>query len=108
MEKEPWVGLSDAVRGIRYELDSALDDGEGERILFELGPIEMEFSVDMREDRSAKAGVKVWVLNASAGGGNGTTATNRLKVILNPVTKDGKAARIASERGATPPPPPAS
>lgn len=108
MEQEPWVGLSDAVRGIREELDNATNDGKGERIHFELGPIEMEFGVDVRKDRSAKAGVKVWVLNASAGGDNGTTSTSRIKVILNPVTKDGKAARIASEGGATPPPPPAS
>ena len=108
MDQEPWVGLADAVRGIREELDIALDEGRNDRILFELGPIEMEFGVDVRKDRSARAGVKVWVLNASAGGDNGTTATSRLKVTLNPVTADGRAARIASERGTTPPPPPAS
>ncbi|MET9497611.1 trypco2 family protein [Streptomyces sp. NPDC006552] len=107
MEQEPWVGLSDAVRGIREELDAALDDGTDERILFELGPIEMEFGVDVRKSRSASAGVKVYVLNASAGGDQATAATSRIKVTLNPVTQDGKAARIASKGGSTPPPPPA-
>ncbi|MFJ9038251.1 trypco2 family protein [Streptomyces sp. NPDC102406] len=108
MEQEPWVGLSDAVRGVRQELEAALDDGKDQRILFELGLIEMEFGVDVRKDRSAQAGVKVWVVNASAGGAGGSTATSRLKVTLNPVDEEGKAARIASRKGTPPPPPPVS
>lgn len=105
MAEEPRVGLADAVRGIRQELDSALDDGAGERVLFELGPIETEFGVHVRKGRSVKGGVEVWVANASGGGGSETTAASRIKVTLNPVTEDGGPARISS--GRTPPPPPA-
>lgn len=57
---DSWVGLADAVKGIRAELEAATSEGDGKRIQFEVGQIELEFSVDVRKDAKADAGTRIW------------------------------------------------
>ncbi|WP_030043376.1 trypco2 family protein [Streptomyces resistomycificus] len=54
---EPHIELADAVQTIRDELLTAARRSTGHDIVFELGDIQMEFTVEMR--REAKAGAKV-------------------------------------------------
>jgi Trypsin-co-occurring domain 2 len=100
---DSWVGLADAVKGIRTELEAATSEGDGKRIQFEVGQIELEFSVDVRKDAKADAGVRIWVVSAGAGGGVTSDSMNRVKVVLNPVTSDGRQLKISSGRGTAPP-----
>jgi hypothetical protein len=51
------VGLAEAVRQPRAELTEAMAEGEGKDVQFELGPVEMEFLVDVRREGGAEAGV---------------------------------------------------
>nr|WP_274598953.1 trypco2 family protein [Streptomyces albus] len=98
--------MADAVKGVRSELNAALADGQDDPIRFELGPVELEFSVDVRKDDKAAGGVKVWVLRADGEKSSGHTTAGRLHVTLNPVDEHGAAARISSRRDPAPPPPP--
>ncbi|MBE3008891.1 hypothetical protein IL992_06775 [Microbispora sp. NEAU-D428] len=83
--EESWVGLAEAVKGVRAELAEAMAAGEGERLRFDVGPVELEFVVELRRDAEAKAGVKVWVVEAGASGTLSRGTTHTLKVVLNPV-----------------------
>jgi Trypsin-co-occurring domain 2 len=79
--------------------------GESERLKFDVGPVELEFAVDIQRDLRANAGVKVWVIEI---GGSGGTArdSHRVKVTLNPVdTATGRSARVGDQIRDVPPRP---
>lgn len=95
---DSWAGLADAVKGIRAELDAAMAEGVGNNVQFEVGPVELEFAVDIQKDAKADFGVRVWVLSLAAKGGAGQDSTNRIKVVLNPKNEHGKQLKISSDR----------
>lgn len=93
---EVWVGLADAVRGVRAELAAAQAEGSGEDLGFEVGPIELEFAVDVRKEAGGEAKARVYVLSLGAKGSMAETATHRMKLVLNPKDRQGNTPRIAS------------
>lgn len=86
-----WVGLADAVNGIRVELETAQAKAEKSGVLFEVGSVEMEFAVDFNEDRNSSAGVDVRVVNLARAKSTGHTEAHRLKISMVP--KDGRSLR---------------
>ncbi|MFF8310386.1 trypco2 family protein [Streptomyces lydicus] len=96
MGDEPWVGLADAVRGVRAELQEAMAEGQDEALRFEVGPVELEFAVDVRKEGGAEAKAKVYVVSFGARGGLTATATHRLKLTLQPQDAQGNAARVST------------
>ena len=83
------------MHGIRAELDEAMAEGVGNNVQFEVGPVELEFAVDIQKDAKADFGVRIWVLSLGAKGGAGLGSTNRIKVVLNPKDEhDSEFARI--------------
>jgi hypothetical protein len=100
---DSWVRLADAVQGIRAELDKAMSAGADQEVQFEVGPIELEFVVDVQKEAKGGIGVAVWVLSVTGKGGASRESTNRIKVVLNPKTSSGDQVQISSESGAEPP-----
>ncbi|WP_328363068.1 hypothetical protein OG800_29775 [Streptomyces sp. NBC_00445] len=80
----PPMELADVVDAIRAQLNLARDRGRGEDLQFELGDIEIEFSVSVSRDHKADGGIKVWVLNAGGSFGQSQGTSQRLKVVLKP------------------------
>lgn len=78
------IELADAVAALRDELLTAAARGAGQEIAFVVGPIEMEFAVELRADEKAKAGFKAWVVSADVEAGAG-----RVTVALTPKRADG-------------------
>jgi hypothetical protein len=97
--EEPWVNLAQAVKAIRSELQEALLEGEGEQIHFRAGPIELEFSIDVKKDASGGAKVFVVPWSAEARGSWSTDRVHRMTVTLQPVDAEGRDADI-SDRAA--------
>jgi hypothetical protein len=99
--KEPeraWATLAEAINGIRDELSVAMAAGVGERLRFEVGPVELEFAVDIQRDLQAKAGVKVWVVEIGGSAGLSRDSSHRVKVTLNPVdTATGRSPQVADQ-----------
>lgn len=98
MEQEGWVGLADAVRALRSELTAAMAEGEGQRLQFELGAVEMEFLLEVRKEGGGEAGIKFWVISLGAKGEVSSGSTHRVKLSLSP--KDlvtGRDPLIADE-----------
>jgi Trypsin-co-occurring domain 2 len=83
--------LATAVQVVRDELLAAAARGAGQAVQFEVGPIEMEFAVEIRMDASAKAGFRAWVISADIGGSAGRTSEHRVTITLTP--KDAKTGR---------------
>ena len=94
MTDEPWVGLADTVRGVRAELQAAMTEGQGSDLRFEVGPVELEFAVDVRKEAGTDAGVKVYVVSFGAKGSVAATATHRLKLTLHPKDAQGNTPKV--------------
>jgi hypothetical protein len=86
--------LADAVRGVRAELQAAMVEGEGKGLRFEVGPVELEFAVDVRKEVGAEVGARVYVVSFGARGSQAQTATHRLKLTLQPMDDQGNPARV--------------
>jgi hypothetical protein len=101
---EAWVGLAEAIGQLRRELSAALTAAEGERLRFQLGPIELDFTVDWRRTGGADAGVRWGVVSFGAKGEIAATSGHRVKLVLTP--KDsvtGGDVEVVSRRSGTPP-----
>jgi hypothetical protein len=83
---DPWVGLAEAVAGLRAELTAAIDEGAalGDRgVQFGLGPIELTVQAVLSRQANGKVGWKV----LEVGGSAQSASTQTLKLVLEPVWK---------------------
>ena len=92
---EEWVGLADAIRALRRELTTAMTAGQGEAIRFELGPVEMEFLLEVRKESEGEAGVRFWVVSLGGKGGLSSGSTHRVTLSLEPKGPSGRRPEIA-------------
>jgi hypothetical protein len=78
------IELSDAIEVIRQQLSDAAARGEGQPIQFEVGPVTLEFTVELKRDARAKGGFKAWVLSAESEGGVARSRGQKMSVTLTP------------------------
>ncbi|MGW5612812.1 trypco2 family protein [Streptomyces sp. NPDC003877] len=79
---ESRIDLSDAVQSVRDELLTAARRSAGHDIVFELGDIQMEFTVEIRKERKAGAKVRAWVVDAGADGTGTDSRTHKVSFTL--------------------------
>ncbi|MFI9102125.1 trypco2 family protein [Streptomyces fildesensis] len=92
---ENWFDLKAVVRELRAQLNQAMAEGQGDAIQFELGPVELEFEVDVRRGRDLDSGLRIGVLSLGAKGSRSRGSTNRMKLVLHPQGPAGGPTRIA-------------
>jgi hypothetical protein len=90
------VGLADAVRALRAELNRAIEQGRDEALRFELGKVEMEFGLEIGKESAGDAGIRFWVVSLGAKHGRTSAATHRVTIELTPRI-DGRSPEIADE-----------
>jgi hypothetical protein len=91
------LGLAEAIDLVRSELVKAQDGGRGADLRFAVGPVEMEFVVEVVKKASGEAAIKVLnVLSLGGGGEVSRGEANRIKVVLNPIGKDGAPFEVAA------------
>ena len=73
--------LAEAIAAVRRELIEAMGAGENEVLRFEVGPVEVEFMVQVAREADGRLGLKV----LSVGGGVTDTRTHRVHVTLKPI-----------------------
>ncbi|MEV0610963.1 trypco2 family protein [Polymorphospora rubra] len=93
------IELADAVAAVREELLEAAGRGTGQEVGFVVGPIELEFTVELRADAKAKTGFKAWVLTADVEAGVARGRTHRVMVTLTPKAADGGDLLISAQPG---------
>jgi hypothetical protein len=94
--KEASTDLAEAVEAVRSELMRAKELGADSSMAFEVGPVEMQFTVVLMREGKADAGVKVWVLKADASGTLTGQRTHQVKITLYPKRPDGQPAQIGA------------
>ena len=99
-----WVGgeavdieLADAVAVLRDQLVEAAARRTTDDLGFQVGPVEMEFVVELKADAKAKAGFKAWVVTGNAEAGISRGRTQRVKIVLTPRSSDGSDMLIAAD-----------
>jgi Trypsin-co-occurring domain 2 len=88
------VGLADAVRALRAELTSAMTEGADQALRFELGPVEMEFLLEVNREAGGQGGVRFWVVSLGGSGSVARGSTHRVTLQLAPRTSSGEAPLI--------------
>ncbi|MEV6010579.1 trypco2 family protein [Streptomyces sp. NPDC051976] len=83
------IELAEMIEQLRRELSTAMAAGRDEELRFALGPVELE--ADVVVERSATAGAKIrfWVVEGNADGRTAATTTHRVRLTLEPRTRDG-------------------
>ncbi|MEU5115919.1 trypco2 family protein [Streptomyces longwoodensis] len=76
------IGIAEAVDYLRAELAAASGSSSGPR--FEVGPVELEFSVEMRREARGKAGLRAWVVSAGTEASVTNASVHRVKLVLTP------------------------
>lgn len=74
------IELSRAVAVLREELLTAVASGAEQDLVFGVGPIEMEFTIELRTDAKAKAGFKAWVVSGDVEAGAARVRTQNLSM----------------------------
>ena len=98
------IGLRETIAAVRNELSAAMADGADQDLKFDVGPVHLEFAVDVTGQAGVEGGVKVWVLSLTGNGSVGLTNSHRISITLEPVSSaTGQSPRIA-DREAVPPP----
>ncbi len=92
------VELADAVEAVRDGLIEAATRGTDAPLRFELGEIQMEFTVEVRRDARARGGVKAWVVDTGAEAGLAQGRTHKVAFTLKPKSaSDGGSWDIAAD-----------
>lgn len=99
------IELAAAVTALRDELiEAASRHDPGQQVGFKVGPIELEFAVELRVDAKAKTGFKAWVLSADAEVGAARARTHKVKLTVTPTTPDGDDLMISGDPARAPGP----
>ncbi|KAF4405532.1 MULTISPECIES: trypco2 family protein [Streptomyces] len=90
------IDLETAVRALRDQLLRAAAQAGDQQILFEVGPIEMEFLVELRRDAKLRGGVRAFVASAEGEAAAGRTRTHRVCLTLTAKDPTGGNLHISS------------
>jgi len=84
------IELASMVRQLRAELAEALADGEGERLRFELGPLELTVTVTVGREATPGAKIRFWVVEAGMDAKISREAVQEIKLVLTPRDMEAK------------------
>ena len=104
MPNEP-VGLplGDFIGALRAELRTAAL-AKDPQLQFNVGPVTIEFTLMTHREGSGKAGIRFWGLSRpSSGASAAKESTQKVTLVLTPVTASGEAWQVADEVDEQPP-----
>jgi hypothetical protein len=96
------IELASVIRDLRGELQAAIEGGKGERLRFELGPIELEVTVAVERSDGVNGKVSFKVLEFGADRAKDTTDTQRIRLTLTPRLADGPDRNVFVHGSAEP------
>ncbi|WP_328470680.1 hypothetical protein OHA21_05175 [Actinoplanes sp. NBC_00393] len=90
------IELAEAIALLREELQEARIRGAGEQLQFNVGPVELEFQVEIAREAGASGKVRFWVVEAGADGKLASRSTQVVRISLEPVDgRTGKQLAVA-------------
>ncbi|MET9364651.1 trypco2 family protein [Streptomyces sp. NPDC006632] len=100
-DSHAWDGieLADAIESVRDQLTEAAARATGQPLVFELGDIQMEFTLELRKEVKGGAKVRAWVVDAGADAARITGRTHKVSFTLKPHTApNGSAWKVGNDR----------
>lgn len=92
------IGLADAVQSVRDELLTAARRASGQDVVFELGDVEMEFTIEIRRESRANAKVKAWIAETAIDGVRINSNIHKVSFVLRPQgARTGAPLKISNE-----------
>ncbi|MFD7289050.1 trypco2 family protein [Streptomyces sp. NPDC059863] len=78
------IELADAIESVRDQLLDAATRATDRPLAFEVGDIQMEFTLELRKEAKAGAKVRAWVVEAGTDAALATGRTHRVAFTLTP------------------------
>jgi hypothetical protein len=78
------AGLADVMSQVREELEEAQRRGADSPVRFSVEKVSLEFAVQVRREGSGRAGLRIGVVTAGAGGALSRDTVHRIQVELQP------------------------
>ncbi|MEU6927567.1 trypco2 family protein [Streptomyces sp. NPDC046374] len=78
------IELADAIASVRDQLVDAAARATGQPVGFEVGDIQMEFTIELRKELKGGTKVKAWVVEAGADASRTRGETHRVAFTLKP------------------------
>jgi hypothetical protein len=91
--------IAEVIGQVRRQLELAKADRERSSLRFDVGSVELTFTVGVDKTNAVGGGLKIWVLEAGAKRDSTSTATQTLTVMLSPY----EVARTAAMSWSTSP-----
>ncbi len=79
------VELASVIRQLRAELNEALADAQGERLRFELGPVQVSLTVTVGREGGPGAKIRLWVVEAGGDAKLSREAVQEITLVLTPI-----------------------
>ena len=73
------------------------------QLQFNVGPVNVEFTLMTRHEGGGKAGIRFWVVEAGASASVAGESTQKVTLALTPVTASGESWQVADEVDERPP-----
>jgi NTP-dependent ternary system trypsin peptidase co-occuring protein len=77
--------LASVIRQLRAELNEALADADGQRLRFQLGPVEMTLTMTVGREAGAGGKIRFWVVEADTDAKLSRETVQDIKLVLTPV-----------------------
>jgi hypothetical protein len=89
------IGLAEVIRALRSELETAMTEGEGQRLQFQATGLAVEFQVGVTKTAEGSAGVRFWVFELGGSGSYASESIQKVNLSLQPVLQSGEPVKIA-------------
>ncbi len=94
MDKIP---LSNLIVELRRQLEEAQRQGQDQDIRFQIEDVELELQVTSSLEGGAKAGFKLWVIDAEATGKAVEQSVQKIKFKLKPMDTEGRPIDVSDD-----------
>ncbi|MFG3528074.1 trypco2 family protein [Streptomyces sp. NPDC047917] len=92
------IDLAEAIKAVRLQLKEASASAQQDDMQMEVDALELEFTIEVRHDSKAKAGIKAWVITADAETGLARSGTHRVKISLKPKMQlTGESVKVGDD-----------
>jgi Trypsin-co-occurring domain 2 len=95
MSDQPKIPLAEAIRALREELAQAVREGQDEEVRFQVGPVDLEFQVEISKEASGRAGIAFWLITVGGGSSRSSTTAHTVKINLQPVDPEGNPVQVS-------------
>jgi hypothetical protein len=91
------VTVAAAIEQLRAQLEKAQEEGAGKPLRFVMNSVEVELGIIFKSEAEGGGGIKAWFLDISGKAKTGDEKTHNVKLVLQPVGRDGKPTLVSDE-----------